>query len=148
MKHIDINPRTGEVTWDRYFAYLEKISEQLPDPLRSYAREWGHYSLDGKNSLHDAWLVGFKVGHKGSDNELALEFLGAWHDRRHVLRYLDVRAYSFNFQVNFLHGDRDVLVHEFTLEEDASITHEILFVGGGRIVVTASQVIPDVGLPL
>jgi hypothetical protein len=147
MKYVDLDPVSGAVNWDRYFAYLRTAEAQFPVAVRSYAADWEHYSLDGNNSLHDAWLSGITFQNCQDRRDLILEFLGPRHDRRHVLRYEQVQAYVLDVHVEYRYGDRDVLAHEFRIE-NSCVTHEILFSNRGRIVVTASNVIPEVGVPL
>jgi hypothetical protein len=142
MKYVDIDPIAGSVTWDRYFEYLRQAERQFPEALHRYALDWDHYSLDGANSLHDAWLVGIQWSYRGLQ-QVTLEFLGARHDRRHVLRYDGVKFYSLDLTVEYQHGDRDVMAHEFRIEQ-GGITHEVLFANNKRILVTADAIHPQV----
>src|SRR4051812_722454 len=113
MKYVDIDERTGEVTWDAYFDYLRTVQGRFPAALYAYAIDWQHYSLDGVDSLHDGWLTSVQVGFR--KREVTLEFLGARHDRKHIFTYIDVERYAIDMDVSYKHGDRDVLVHEFTM---------------------------------
>jgi len=141
MKYVDVDERPGEVgvSMDRYFEYLRSVQQQFPPELYAYASKVEHYSLDSKNSLHDAWLVKAELSYR--EKELTLEFLGPWHDRNIILRYVGVKAYSFDLSVQFRDGDGDVLVHEFRID-DGLITHEIAFHQGRTILVTAQNIIP------
>ena len=141
LKYVEIDEHTGEVRWDQYFEYLRTIEQQFPPGLYSYASKWEHYSLDGRDSLHDAWLFGIHLSHRAK--ELVLEFLGSRHDRKLILRYSGLAAYRVNLDVTFRDGDRDVLAHEFRIE-DALVCHEIAFQQGRSILVTSQSVMPTV----
>jgi hypothetical protein len=95
--------------------------------------------VDGRNTLHDAWLIGVQFGYRAQ--EVVLAFLGAWHDRKHVLTYVGVEAYVLDIEVEYEAGDRDISVHEFRLD-GGLITHEIVFSTGKSIVIRAQNVIP------
>jgi hypothetical protein len=142
MKYIDMDERRGEVSarFDRYFEYLRSVQHQFSSDLYAYASKLEHYSLDGKSSLHDSWLMTARFSYR--EKELTLEFLGAWHDRKLVLKYLGVKTYMFDLNVQFRNGDGDVLVHEFRIE-DEFVTHEIAFHQGKSILITAQNVIPS-----
>ena len=107
--------------------------------LYSYAIDWEHYSLGGKNSLHDAWLVSVQVGY--SNREITLEFLGARQDRRHIFTYAGVEQYRINLEVTREGSDRDVLAHEFTMD-DGRLVHESVFSGERAITVSATTIVP------
>jgi hypothetical protein len=124
MKYVEIDERTGTVSWDRYFDYIKSIKGQLPPDLYAYASNWDHYSLDSKASLHDAWLTTARFSYQ--ESEMILEFLGPWHDRTIVYRYIGVKAYAFNLVVTGGPGEADVLAHEFRIE-DGRLAHEIVF---------------------
>lgn len=139
MKYVEIDEGTGEVTWDAYFEYLRSIRGGFPVALYSYASDWGHYSLDGTNSLHDAWLVSVQIGFR--NREITLEFVGPRHDRKHVFTYLGVERYRFDLNVTYKQGDRDVLAHEFTVD-DRWIVHEIVLSNRQSIAVSAMNIMP------
>lgn len=138
---MTINKDTGEVRWDAYFEYLGTVHQRFPPGLYEYAANWEHYSLDGRSSLHDAWLVGVHFPQRAK--ELILEFLGARHDRKLIFRYSGLMAYKLELNVNFREGDRDVLAHEFRLE-GALVCHEIVFQQGQSVLVTSDNVAPSV----
>lgn len=142
MKYVQIDSVTGVLNWDKYFEHLLRIQHQLPAALYKYAANWDHYSLEGANSLHDAWLVSAQFSYK--EQEVILEFLGARHDRRHVLHYVGVKSYVFDLDVEYRFGDRDILAHEFRLD-DGLLTHEILFSNNRHIIVKADIIVPEVG---
>jgi hypothetical protein len=124
MKYVRIDSETGAVQWDAYFEYLTSVRSQFPAQLFSYAANWEHYSLDGRNSLHDAWLTQSSFHTDGK--VVTLSFLGASRDRTHVFRYRGVESYVFNLAVSYRSGDRDVLAHEFRIE-DGAVVHELVF---------------------
>jgi hypothetical protein len=138
MKYVEIDEHTGTVSWARYFEYLRSVQQQFPAELYSYAIEWQHYALDSASSLHDAWLVCAQFAYR--DRELTLEFLGPYHDRSHVLKYVGVKSYAFDILVQYRLGDYDVLAHEFRID-DGRIVHEIVFSNRRNIVVTAENVL-------
>lgn len=139
MKYVEIDERTGEVNWDAYFEYLRSIRARLPVALYSYASDWEHYSIDGDNSLHDAWLMSVQIGFRNRD--ITLEFLGSRHDRKHVFTYLGVDGYRIDLNVAYKQGDRDTLVHEFTVDA-RGIGHEIVFSDGRSIAISATNIVP------
>jgi len=143
MKYVRIDAETGAVEWDAYFEYLNSVRSQFPSQLFAYAANWEHYSLDGRNSLHDSWLTEVRFDYQ--KNVVTLGFLGAQRDRTHVFRYQGVASYVFNLSVNYQSGDRDLLAHEFRVE-DGSIAHELVFPGEQWVALRFSNVTPVVEL--
>ncbi len=141
MQYVKIDDETGEVLWDDYFAYVRAARTEFPAALYAFASNWDHYSLDGANTLHDAWLSGTSFDHKLKG--VVLEFLAARHDRKIRFQYVTVAALAFNLDVEFRWGDRDVLAHEFRIE-GGLVVHEIAFSKGDHILVRAGNVIPTV----
>jgi hypothetical protein len=139
MKYVNIDKLTGEVSWDAYFEYLSSSRDRFPTALYSYAINWEHYSLDGTNSLHDAWLASIQIGYR--NREITLEFLGARQDRKHFFTYAGVAKYRLDLDVTYRGGDRDVLAHEFTVD-DGQLVHEIVFLKERTISVSAAMVVP------
>jgi hypothetical protein len=139
MKYVAIDKTTGEVTWDAYFAYLRSIRDRFPAELYAYAIDWGHYSLDGVDSLHDSWLGSVQIGYR--NREITLEFLGARHDRKHCFTYAEVDQYRMDLEVTYKRGDRDVLMHEFTMNE-GRLVHEIVFSNKSAISINAATIVP------
>jgi len=142
MRYVDIHRDTKAVTWDRYFEYLRNVESAFPLPLRTYAMNWSHYSLDGEDSLHDAWLSRIEFG--SNERSLTLEFLGSKHDRKHVFCYTGVKQYIVDVNVEFSFGDRDVLAQEFRVEE-TFVTHEVVFSSFGSLIVTSKSIVPERG---
>ena len=139
MEYIEIDPHTGVVSWDAYFEYLSSARGDFPPELFAYVANREHYSPDGRNSLQGAWLIGVQFGYRAQ--EVVLAFLGAWQDRKHVLTYTGVSAYSLDVDVEYRSGDRDLLTHEFRVEKQI-ITHELAFRTGRVIRIVAKDVIP------
>jgi hypothetical protein len=139
MKYVEIDPQTGVVSWDAYFEYLSSVRSDFPTELYSYAANRQHYSPDGRNSLLGAWLIGVQLGYRAQD--VVLAFLSTWHDRKHVLTYTGVESYAVNIEVEYSAGDRDIVAHEFRLE-DGLVTHEIGFSTGKVVQITCRNVIP------
>jgi hypothetical protein len=143
MKYVRIDAETETLEWDAYFEYLNATRNQFPAQLFSYATNWEHYSLDGQNTLHDAWLTEVRFDYQ--KEAVTLGFLGARRDRTHVFRYQGVASYVFNLSVNYRSGDRDLLAHEFRVE-DGSIVHELVFAGEQSVVLRCSNVTPVIEL--
>jgi hypothetical protein len=138
MKYVDIDEDSGTVSWEPYFEYLRGAQQSFPPQLYSYAIDWKHYALDSEDSLHDAWLVCARFGYR--EREVTLEFLGPWHDRTQVLRYVGVKSHAFDILTEYRAGDGDVLAHEFRIERDC-IVHEIVFSNRKSIVIAAENVL-------
>ena len=77
MRYVEIDADTGMVRWDAYFEYLKSVRTYFSPELYAYASNWEHYSLDSKDSLHDAWFLG--IHFRYLKNELTLELLGPQH---------------------------------------------------------------------
>ena len=105
--------------------------------MYAYATDWGHYSLDGVDSLHDAWLLSVQFSYQ--EQSLVIELLSPRHDRKHSLTYWNVECYAIDLDVKFRFGDRDVLVHEFRAEE-GRVVHEIAFPNKKWISVRAADI--------
>jgi hypothetical protein len=138
MKYVEIDERSGTVSWERYFEYLRSVQQQFPSELYAYAIKWEHYALDSMDSLHDAWLTCARFAYR--ERELTFEFLGPWHDRTQIMRYVGVKSYAFDILVEHRLGDGDVLVHEFRIE-DGRVVHEIVFSNRKCIMVAADNVL-------
>jgi hypothetical protein len=139
MQYVEVDRQTGVVSWEAYFEYLSSARSDFPAELYAYVANRDHYSLEGRNSLHDSCLIGVQLGYRAQD--VVLAFLSAWHDRKHVLTYVGVESYTLNIEVNYTAGDRDLLAHEFRME-DGLVTHEIAFRTGRMIRITSRDVIP------
>jgi hypothetical protein len=139
MQYVELDPDTGVVTWDAYFDYLSSARSDFPPELYAYAANREHYAPEGRNTLQGAWLIGVQLGYRAQD--LVLAFLSAWHDRKHVLTYVGVEAYSLNIEVDYSAGNRDLVAHEFRVEYGLVI-HEIAFRTGKTLRVTCRDVIP------
>jgi len=139
MQYVELDPDTGVVTWDAYFDYLSSARTDFPPELYAYVANREHYSPEGRNTLQGAWVIGVQLGYRAQD--LVLAFLSAWHDRKHVLTYVGVEAYSLNIEVDYSAGNRDLVAHEFRVEYGLVI-HEIAFRTGKTLRVTCRDVIP------
>ena len=139
MQYVELDPDTGVVTWDAYFDYLSSARTDFPPELYAYAANREHYSPEGRNTLQGAWLIGVQLGYRAQD--LVLAFLSAWHDRKHVLTYVGVETYTLNIEVDYSAGNRDLVAHEFRVE-DGLIIHEVAFRTGKTLRVTCRDVIP------
>lgn len=148
MKHI-LTQRG--IDFDAYSPYLASIRDRLPAHVAVFASDPRHYSLDDRESLHDAWLESVVVTepasgarHEERRCELELRLLGAFHDRVHVLRYSAVRHYEL-LTDDVTRGHGDLITHEVRLaSDDQSVVHEILFTGApgmgqSRIVIECAE---------
>src|SRR5262249_37545236 len=122
------------IDFDAYRRYLETIQDRLPPHVTAFAADERHFSLDARETLHDAWLieltvrepaVGERQEQRGTEIELRL--LGAFHDRIHVLHYRGVQRYELvGGRVDRGHGD--LYTHEVRLASDGvGLIHEYLF---------------------
>lgn len=137
MEFVNINPTNREVSWDKYFRYLEQQKEKFPADLYEYAINWDNYSLDSKDSLHDSWLESIEFNHTNKSmkvDNISLRMLGAYHDRYHELRYIEVQSFNMELRGSDEPGYRDLLAHEFRVTNQC-FTHEICFSNLGFISV-------------
>lgn len=102
---------------------------------RSHVDHIVNFSLNAKETLHDAWLIELAIRepatgarHEQRTTELEVRLLGPCHDRIHVLRYAGVQRYEVTGdRVDRGHGD--LYTHEVRLAPDgAALIHEYLFV--------------------
>lgn len=136
MKFVQIDAKTGVVSWDRYFEYLEGNKHAFPDRMYEYVSDWDHYSLNGDNSLHDAWVDSIRFFRSESRVEsIEIMLLGARHDRLHQLVYRGVEKFDFSGLNPSESGASDLIVHEFTVD-GLMYTHEMQFGGSAKLVVT------------
>ena len=142
-KYIEVVEENGleRLSFDRYFEYLKTVQQQFSADLYDYASKLENYSIDGKSSLHDAWLSAATFAYR--QKELTLEFLGPWHDRALIFKYSGIKNYRMDLFVHFTSGDGDVWSQEFRMD-DGFVTHEIAFVGNRSIVVTARSVTAEI----
>lgn len=141
MKYVEIDPVTGEVSWDRYFEYIGQSKEFFPPELFKYVASWENYSLDGSNTLHDAWLEDIAFGNTTGDlsiGSIKLKFLGPFHDRYHEFSYSGVRSFCIELQSSTESGYRDLIAHEFRIEEKLFV-HEMRFANNGVVSVTFEE---------
>jgi hypothetical protein len=139
MQYVELDPDTGVATWGAYFDYLSSARSDFPPELYAYAANREHYSPEGRNTLQGAWLIGVQLGYRAQD--LVLAFVSAWHDRKHVLTYVGVEAYTLNIEIDYSAGNRDLVAHEFRVAAGL-VTHEIAFRTGKTLGVTCRDVIP------
>ena len=118
-----------------YMAYLTGVEHRLPPHVAAFARDSRHYGLDTRETLHDAWLESLTVTepargdrHQERQTRVELRFLGAFHDRLHVLTYTGVRRYAFSGN-RVAAGHGDLYTHEVRLAGDGiGVEHEFVFV--------------------
>lgn len=143
MQYIKIDS-DGIVHWDNYFNYIESISNKLPLHIYEYAKDFKHYSLSDKESLHDAWLDKFALCENRTSKEalLILDFLGSHHDRVLKFSYESIISYEIKgcLSDSFISPHGDVFIHEIR-EKDGAIEHEILFSTKSKIIVTCKNIL-------
>jgi len=139
MRYVEIDPETGAVSWESYFDYLSSARTRFSPDLYHYIANREHYKPEGRNSLHGGWLIGVQLGYRSQD--LVLAFVGPWHDRKHVMTYVGVKSYTINLEVGFRAGERDVLAHEFRVEERLVI-HEVAFRNSQSLRIICEDVLP------
>jgi len=143
----------GVTVFDEYFEYLESIKNSLPAHVYEFASDYGHYNLTDHSSLHDAWLNSLNIiepssGERNENRriEIIANFLGPFHDREIVLRYLNVQ--SFNLQTpsesessrKSQLGHGDLLIHEVRFENQL-IVHELNFLRGSTFIIECKDLI-------
>ena len=136
---------TGAITFDKYFSYIESIEGKLPEAVYNYAIEYEHYNLSSNTSLHDAWLECCEVKeaasgtrHEIRKTEVSVNFLGPFHDKRLKFVYKNVSQYRVE-ATSCEKGMGDLNIHELSLNEDNSITHEFYFINGSVTSVTFNE---------
>jgi hypothetical protein len=123
----------GFVRFDRYFAYLEQHRKSLPAAMVDFFFNAARYSIDGPDTLHDAWLLSAAFNHGYGEDGLVsrtctLEFLHASHESRVVLSYSGVRSMLLQHAPS-MWPDRpiDLLTHELKVLDDRRFTHTFEF---------------------
>ena len=144
MKHI-YEDEKGATNFDKYFAYIQNLKEKLPEAVYKYAATEEHYDLTSHSSLHDAWLeyCTFSEPSSGARNEIRESkveccFFGPFHDKKLILKYKKVSNYRVN-AINTSDGLGDLNVHEFSLNADNTISHELSFINGSVINITFKE---------
>lgn len=123
----------GVTCFDRYFAYLSSIAEQLPAEVREFACDHGRYELNGPRTLHDSWLAEFRGVNDYSDSaavsrELRVVLLLPSHRRTVSMTYSRVHGFSASMTpTRWPTKPVDLLVHEFSVLEDGLVRHVVEF---------------------
>lgn len=120
---------------DAYLHYVEEYKARFPDGAREFISQPWHFDIAHHQCPHDAWLENFTVREAGSGPkrprkiEMVFRFLGAYHDGYFELTYMDVSAYTLEWQPAAWQkmGHSDWIVDEITIDETNGIVHEILF---------------------
>lgn len=144
MKQI-YEDETGATNFDKYFAYIQGLKGKLPETVYKYAMAEEHYNLSSHNSLHDAWLeyCTFSEPSSGDRNEIRESkveccYLGPFHDKKLILKYKKVSNYRVN-AINTNEGLGDMNIHEFSLNPDNTVSHELFFINGSVINITFKE---------
>ena len=152
------NSEGWEYDYSGYFDNLNKIKNDFPEAIYAYAANQENYGSLSHESLHDAWLDVFSVtevatGLRSEKRSLRIDmsFLGAYHDLKILLSYEGVKSYGFHKNEkstlppheNVGHGD--LLVHEFSVGDQNSIVHEMLFSSGSNLKIVFGNLIWRIG---
>jgi hypothetical protein len=137
----------GIICFDRYFEYLDKIKNIIPDDLYGFASDKERYSLHSKGSLHDSWLVSLvlSVDNPAKTSEQCLtnvriKLLGPYHDRIYELFYVNVKRYLFaNESTLHVLARSDLLFHEIRINSNNRIEHVIKFDNDINIFIECSK---------
>lgn len=131
----------GTVKFDEYFNYLKSVSDKIPGEMYNFFKEWKHYSLDDRESLHDCWVENISIAEssdgspeKNRNVNVSIFLLGAYHDRRITLNYHDVSNYNLSGCELCSGAHGDIVVHELNIEDD-SFSHEFLFSSEAKIKI-------------
>jgi hypothetical protein len=152
MEHI-VNKLTEGIDFTRYAAYVESVRDKLPAHIYSFASDQRYFDLKSHSSLHDAWLESLVVRevasgqrHEIRELEIALCFLGPFHDRHIHLNYTGVTLYTFTAPPRYgdskfehaAHGN--LLTHEIRLGNPGLFIHEFLFERDGPFLIECSDI--------
>ena len=137
LQHI-YNDERGVTCFDRYFDHLTRVAHSWPPALRDFAQEDARYVLNGPRTLHDAWLCQLRVNKMNSPAvvtttvELELELAA---DQSHLkLHYLDVSGLHTQLTpVRWPDKPVDLLVHEFSQDDEGMFRHVLVFDRGVHI---------------
>jgi hypothetical protein len=142
------NNEGWDYDYDSYFDNLNKNKNDFPQAIYSFAANRENYGSLSHESLHDAWLEVCSVtevatGLRSEKRNLRIDmsFLGAYHDLKILLSYEGVKSYVFHKNethtlpplVDVGHGD--LLVHEFSVDNEESVVHEMLFSSGSNFKI-------------
>ncbi len=142
MKYLD--PNENKISnVKNYFEYIDSIKENLPNSVYDFASNSDHYNLTSHDSLHDSWLNFIKIREEASGERseerktvVEIEFLGGFHDKKIHLIYKNIINININQKnYNVIDGHGDLLMHEFRLDENHSIIHELVFDKGGIYII-------------
>lgn len=121
----------GFTTYDKYFNYIRSLEGYIPNSLFLFASDENRYNLSSKKSLHDSIMESLIIenvnNNSGIQTNIELSLLGAQHDRRFVLKYIDISTYNIHKPLTDpVPRHDDLLCHEFRLA-DGYIEHAIEF---------------------
>lgn len=145
MLYIVSKAKDG-IQFGDYLVALESFRAQLPPEVVKFASDENRFALHHPGSLHDAWVEQIAICEsraidvRPSEIQVILTLLGQMHDRRIILTYEGVSAYSvtggknLNSTPHTLHGD--IYTHEVRLSALKEVVHEIAVGDGGRIEIT------------
>ena len=134
MNRVDHILNGRVIDFGAYSAYLATVRDRLPAHVAAFAADERHFALNTPETLHDAWLMELAVREPADGTrqecrvtEIEVRFLGAFHDREHVLRYTGVRRYEL-VGAGVADGHGDLYTHEVRLAPDGvGLIHEYVF---------------------
>ncbi|NHZ79045.1 hypothetical protein F2P44_07115 [Massilia sp. CCM 8695] len=123
----------GATCFDRYFAYLGTIQQDMPPALASFSMDPDRYALNSDVTLHDSWLESLNVekeyvGTEQGPSTVKLKLLHSSHESVINLVYTDVLGMNSSLQPSqWPLQPADLLVHEFCMLEAGIFRHFIEF---------------------
>lgn len=136
--------KSGTWQMQRYFEYLDKIGNKLPQNARNFAFFEGHYDITHPQCPHDSWVEFVNVHEisQGKRNEIRhieinAKFLDARHEGFFEITYKNVQSYNMSLASSVKAvpydyapakiGHGDWIVDEITINPSGHVLHEIEF---------------------
>jgi hypothetical protein len=154
------DPEISTQQFERYYAYLASIRDQLPKEAYKYAVAPWHYNfgLDDPRCPHDAWVdvITLKEVAQGRDQatrelEMSVRLLNAQHTGYITFNYTGVARYSFQMwdvtttplPQTSNRGHHDWLIDEIRLSESGLVVHEVVFALGSHWLIECKSLSYD-----
>lgn len=145
-----ITHANGSYDLRAYLAYLDDMSDKLPDNTRAFAFAPGHYDMSHRRCPHDSWVDSLSITElcEGDRNhirrlEIKARFMGAYHDGFFELTYTDVTKYLLSvgstIRKDARIGHGDWVVDEILMKGNL-VCHEIQFSNSGRWKIVCSDI--------
>lgn len=132
-------PSGPSFDFSEYEHYLANAGHLLPANAYIFATLDGRRNHLHRQSMHDSWFEKLEIvevgsGERGRDRSLTarLTLLGAFHDGRAHISYLNVQSYAVASSVDSRqpNGHGNLLVDEVTVGTVGAVKHEIMFESG------------------